>query len=114
MLGGERRGVKPPGKRRERGESRKDGTRLLMGYRSKYGKLLHEIANEADQIALKYFRALELQVERKKDGTAVTQADHEVEEMARARVAASGLELDILSARRWAADRRCGREPNRG
>ena len=84
MLGGERRGVKPPEKRRERGETRKDGAGSLMGYRSKYGKLLHEIANEADQIALKYFRALELQVERKKDGTAVTQADHEVEEMARA------------------------------
>jgi histidinol-phosphatase len=96
MLGGERRGVKPPEKRREPGETRKDGTRSLMGYRSKYGKLLHEIANEAAQIALKYFRALELQVERKKDGTAVTQADHEVEEMARARVAASGLELDVL------------------
>jgi fructose-1,6-bisphosphatase/inositol monophosphatase family enzyme len=79
-----------------------------MGYRSKYGKLLHEIANEADQIALKYFRALELQVERKKDGTAVTQADHEVEEMARARVAAT------FSARRWAADRLLGREANRG
>ncbi len=67
-----------------------------MGHRAKYGKLLHEIANAADKIALKYFRALELQVERKKDGTAVTQADHEVEEMARARVAASGLELDVL------------------
>jgi len=67
-----------------------------MGYRAKYEKLLHEIANEADQIALKYFRALELQVERKKDGSAVTQADHEVEEMARSRVAASGFELDVL------------------
>jgi len=67
-----------------------------MGYRAKYGKLLHEIANEGDKIALRYFRGLELQVERKKDGTAVTQADHEVEEMARARVAASGLQLDVL------------------
>jgi len=67
-----------------------------MGYRANYGKLLHEIANEADKIALRYFRGFELQVERKKDGTAVTQADHEVEEMARARVAASGLELDVL------------------
>ena len=65
-------------------------------YRAKYGKLLMEIADEADAIALKYFRAQDLQVERKKDGTAVTRADREVEEMARARVAASGLELDVL------------------
>jgi histidinol-phosphatase len=67
-----------------------------MGYRETYGKLLEEIADEADQIALKYFRAIELRVERKKDGTAVTQADHAVEEMARGRVAASRLDLDVL------------------
>jgi len=35
-------------------------------------------------------------VERKKDGTAVTQADREIEKMARAKVAASGLALDVL------------------
>jgi len=67
-----------------------------MGYQAKYGKLLQEIAEEADEIALKYFRGLDLQVERKKDGTAVTQADREVEEMARAKVKASELELDVL------------------
>src|SRR5258708_39080293 len=67
-----------------------------MGYRTEYGKLLEEIANEADEIALRYFRGVELRVERKKDGTAVTQADRAVEEMARARVAASGLDLDVL------------------
>src|SRR5215470_15509931 len=67
-----------------------------MGYRATYGQLLHEIANEADDIALRYFRALDLQVERKKDGTAVTQADREVEEMARARVGVSGLDLEVL------------------
>ena len=67
-----------------------------MGYRTKYGKLLEEIAREADELALRYFRALDLQVDRKKDGTAVTQADHAVEEMARARVKASGLALDVL------------------
>ena len=72
------------------------GATTVMGYQTVYGKLLDEIAQEADQIALKYFRAVELRVERKKDGTAVTQADHAVEEMARARVAASGLELDVL------------------
>ena len=67
-----------------------------MGYRAKYGKLLEEIARAADEIALRYFRAQDLQVHRKKDGTAVTQADREVEEMARVRVKTSGLALDVL------------------
>jgi histidinol-phosphatase len=67
-----------------------------MGYRTEYGKLLEEIAQEAHEIALRYFRKVELRVERKKDGSAVTQADRAVEEMARARVAASGLDLDVL------------------
>jgi histidinol-phosphatase len=67
-----------------------------MGYRAKYAKLLKEIARAADEIALRYFRAQDLQVDRKKDGTAVTQADREVEEMARTRVKASGLGLDVL------------------
>src|SRR5215469_656377 len=67
-----------------------------MGFRKTYGGLLEEIATEADEIALRYFRAQDLQIERKKDGTAVTQADREVEAMARARVQASGLELDVL------------------
>src|SRR5258706_13992916 len=67
-----------------------------MGYRAEYGKLLEEIAQEADEIALRYFRGVELRVERKKDGSALTQADRAVEEMARARVAASGLGLDVL------------------
>lgn len=74
----------------------KTGASTVMSYQAKYGKLLHEIANQADEIALRYFRGQDLQIERKKDGTAVTQADREVEEMARARVAASGIELDVL------------------
>ena len=96
MLGVARRGVKLGRSERDSGQTRKGEARLVMEYRAKYRKLLHEIAIEADKIALKYFRGLDLQVERKKDGTAVTQADHEVEEMARARVAASGLALDVL------------------
>jgi histidinol-phosphatase len=72
------------------------GAMTGMGYRAEYGKLLEAIAQEADAITLKYFRAGELRVERKKDGTAVTEADRAVEEMARARVAASGLNLDVL------------------
>src|SRR5438874_8382495 len=72
------------------------GVTTGMGYRAVYGKLLEEITQEADQIALKYFRAIELRTERKSDGTAVTQADRAVEEMARRKVAASGLALDVL------------------
>jgi histidinol-phosphatase len=67
-----------------------------MGYGESYGALLEAIAEEADAIAMRYFRADELRIERKGDGTAITQADRAVEEMARAKVAASGLALDIL------------------
>ena len=68
----------------------------IMGYGEKYKALLEGIAEEADAIASRYFRAAEMRVERKLDGTAVTQADKEVEAMARAKVAASGLPLDVL------------------
>jgi histidinol-phosphatase len=68
----------------------------MMSYRAEYGSLLEDIAKEADAIAMKYFRADGMRVERKGDGTAVTQADRGVEEMARAKVAASGLALDVL------------------
>src|SRR5258708_9735036 len=67
-----------------------------MGYGQEYGALLEAIAQEADRIALNYFRAEKLRVDRKGDGSAVTQADRAVEEMARAKVAASGLALDVL------------------
>lgn len=67
-----------------------------MNYQQTYGKLLEEIAKEADAIALRYFRAADLAIERKRDGSRVTQADKEVEAMARARVAGSGLTLDVL------------------
>jgi histidinol-phosphatase len=68
----------------------------MMGYGETYGALLEAIAKEADAIAMRYFRTDELRTERKGDGTAVTQADRAVEEMARAKVAASGLPLDVL------------------
>src|SRR3979490_256965 len=67
-----------------------------MGYGKEYGALLETIAKEADAIAMRYFRANELRIERKGDGSAVTQADRAVEEMARAKVASSGLPLDVL------------------
>ena len=67
-----------------------------MGYAKVYGALLEEIVNEADAIAMRYFRSAEMRVERKYDGSAVTQGDKAVEEMARTKVAASGLALDVL------------------
>src|SRR5258708_23533357 len=71
-------------------------SRGMMSYRAEYGSLLEDIAKEADVIALKYFRADGMRVDRKSDGSAVTQADRAVEEMARAKVTASGLALDVL------------------
>ena len=67
-----------------------------MGYGQEYAALLEAIAEEADRIAMQYFRAEKLRVDRKGDGSAVTQADRAVEEMARAKVTASGLALDVL------------------
>ena len=67
-----------------------------MGYREEYAALLETIAQEGDAIAMRYFRADELRVDRKDDGSAVTQADRAVEEMARVKVAASGIALDVL------------------
>src|SRR6266849_8605564 len=75
-----------------------------MGYGEEYGTLLEGIAEEADAIAMKYFRAEELRTERKGDGTAITQADRAVEEMARAKVAASGLALDVLGEEMGGSD----------
>src|ERR1700738_3772661 len=78
----------------------------MMSYRAEYGLLLEEIAKEADVIAMKSFRTDDMRVERKGDGTAVTQADRGVEEMARAKVAASGLALDVLGEEMSASEER--------
>ncbi len=67
-----------------------------MGFREEYGGLLEGIAAEADEIAMRYFRNDAMRVERKADGSAVTNADRSIEEMARDRVAKSGLALDVL------------------
>ena len=67
-----------------------------MSYRKEYGALLDAIVDEADAIAMRYFRADGLRVERKRDGTAVTQADRSIEQMARVKVAASGLNLAVF------------------
>lgn len=66
-----------------------------MSYGEKYGELLRGISDEADAMSLECFRNSGLRVERKMDGTALTQADGAVEKMARKRVAESGLALDV-------------------
>jgi histidinol-phosphatase len=75
-----------------------------MGFQAEYGALLRSIAEEADVIAMRYFRAEELRVDHKGDGSAVTQADRGVEEMARKKVAESGLALDVLGEEMGGAD----------
>ncbi len=67
----------------------------MVSYGEKYGALLRGISDEADAMSLECFRNSGLRVERKMDGTALTQADGAVEKMARKRVAESGLELDV-------------------
>jgi histidinol-phosphatase len=78
------------------------------GYVEIYSALLKEIAEEAEAIAMRYFRSNELHVERKSDGTAVTPADRAVEEMARTKVAESGLALDVLGEEMGGANAKSG------
>ena len=84
-----------------------------MSYRAEYGGLLEDIAKDADAIAMKYFRVDGMRVERKGDGTPVTLADRAVEEMARAKVAASGLVLDVLGEEMSASEERNPRTSKR-
>jgi len=67
-----------------------------MSYKAKYGALLEAIANEADRMAMSYYGGGALGMERKRDGTVVTQADKGIEQMAIARVKASGLAMDVV------------------
>src|SRR5580658_1159645 len=76
-----------------------------MGYQDEYGTLLEELINESDVIAMRFFRSEEIHIDKKNDGSAVTQADRGVEEMARAKVAASGLAMDVLG------EEMCGENP---
>jgi histidinol-phosphatase len=76
----------------------------MMGYRQQYATLLEEIANEADAMAMKYFRALGMRVERKRDGTALTEADGAIEAMARGKVTTSGLPLDVYGEEMGTSD----------
>lgn len=83
------------------------------GYVDTYGALLTEIAEEAEAIAMRYFRSNGLHVERKSDGTAVTQADRAVEEMARNKVAKSGLALDVLGEEMGGGNAKSAPNPGR-
>jgi histidinol-phosphatase len=56
---------------------------------------LQEIADRADDIALKFFRARDLRVERKSDLSPVTMADRAIEQMARELVSERRPELGI-------------------
>jgi len=67
-----------------------------MSYRDKYHALLKAIVDEAASLSLRAFRSNELQIEHKRDGTVVTHIDKAVEAMAFAKVAASGLPIDIV------------------
>jgi histidinol-phosphatase len=67
-----------------------------MGYGKKYGALLEGIVEEADAIAMKYYRGGALGEEKKGDGTVVTVADKTIEKMALEKVKQSGLEIDVV------------------
>src|SRR5467141_890658 len=92
--GSEKKALSQTGTRGSPGANQFTGE--MMGYGEMYGSLLKAIAEDAEAIAMRYFRTGDLRIDRKGDGTAVTQADRAVEEMARAKVAASGLALDVL------------------
>ena len=56
---------------------------LAGSYAKQYSQLMESVADEADALAMRYFRADSLRVERKRDGTRVTEADRAVEHMAK-------------------------------
>lgn len=84
-------------------------------------ELAREIALEAGEFTLKYFRNEDLDVERKGDGSPVTAADRGAEELLRERIAAAFPEDGILgeefpetpgkSGRKWILDPIDGTKP---
>jgi len=58
--------------------------------------LLNEIADRADAIALSHFRSSRLRVDDKSDGSPVSEADRDIEAMARDLVASRAPELGVL------------------
>ncbi len=86
----------------------------MVSYEEKYGALLRGIADEADAMSLDCFRNSSLRVERKMDGTALTQADGAIEKMARKRVAESGLALDVYGEEQGTGGGKSGAAPAAG
>jgi histidinol-phosphatase len=86
----------------------------MVSYSEKYGALLRGISDEADAMSLECFRNSSLRVERKVDGTALTQADGSIEKMARKRVAESGLELDVYGEEQGTGGGKSGAAPAAG
>jgi len=82
-----------------------------MGYGKKYGGLLQGIVEEADAIAMKYFRTADIGAEKKPDGTVVTVADKAIEAMALKEVAESGLPIEVLGEE---TSKEIPKEPVRG
>jgi histidinol-phosphatase len=81
---------------RSDGSSQRGQSGSMTSYLEQYGQVLETIANEADAMAMEYFRTVGMRVTRKLDGTALTEADGAIEAMARAKVAASGAALDVF------------------
>ena len=67
-----------------------------MSFRAKYEALLQGIVDDADKIAMHYFRSDEIGAERKSDGTVVTIADKTVEALALRKVAESRLPIHVV------------------
>ncbi|MBV9885104.1 MAG: histidinol-phosphatase [Acidobacteria bacterium] len=86
----------------------------MVSYGERYGALLRGIADEADAMSLDCFRNSSLRVERKMDGTALTQADGAIEKMARKRVAESRLELDVYGEEQGTGGGKSGAAPAAG
>jgi len=85
-----------------------------VSYGKQYGALLRGISDEADAMSLDCFRNSGLRVERKIDGTALTQADGAVERMARRRVAESGLPLDVYGEEQGTGGGKSGAADTKG
>src|SRR6202035_1621399 len=67
-------------------------------------RFAHVLADSADDIASRRFRALDLRVESKPDLTPVTDADHAVEEMLRNVLRRSGPSCSVSGPRCWVID----------
>ncbi len=70
--------------------------------------LLHDLADQADGISLRYFRRSDLSIERKPDRSLVTQADLEVESAMRDTVARRHPELGVFGEEQGEHEGRSG------